>query len=131
MTTILDCFDGEISSSYLVLYIYGGCIGSSIWMVSSLGCGMTAMDTLYLVWGFSILFLYSWVSFSYSTLSLGVCYRAGMCMDLSVDFPHYVEAYYLVLVCWYLPMCVCGGRSPSTVLHCCSLRVSCRSILFA
>jgi len=31
-------------SSYLMPYFYGGCIGSSIWMGSGLGCGMVAMD---------------------------------------------------------------------------------------
>ena len=34
-------------SSYLMLYFCCGCIGSSIWMVSGFGCGMAAMDILY------------------------------------------------------------------------------------
>ena len=51
---------------------YGGCIGSSIWMGSGLGCGMAVMDYVYLVWVFLFRFfsrglsflilLYPWVS---------------------------------------------------------------------
>jgi hypothetical protein len=72
-------------------YIYGGCIGTSIWMGSGLGCGMAAMDNVESCFGvFSILFLQSWGSYSYSALSLRVCYGAGMCMDLSVDLLTYI-----------------------------------------
>ena len=31
---------------------YGGCIGSSIWMGSGLGCGMAAMDNVVSCLGF-------------------------------------------------------------------------------
>jgi len=33
-------------------YFYGGCIGSSIWMGSGLGCGMAAMDNVASCLGF-------------------------------------------------------------------------------
>ena len=78
-------------SSYLMPYFYGGCIGSSIWMSSGLGCGMAAMDNVVSCFGvFSILFLQLCGSYSYSALCLGVCYKAGMCMDLSVDLLTYI-----------------------------------------
>jgi hypothetical protein len=61
-------------------------------MGSGLGCGMAAMNNVVSCLGF-ILFCSceSWDSFSYTALSLSVCYRAGMCMDLSVDLLHSVR----------------------------------------
>ena len=136
---------------------YGGCI--SIWMCSGLGCGVAAMDSVVSCLGFfSFLFLLSWDSYSYSAVSLGVCYKVGVCIGLSVDLLHsvgikknslckivwvrcdisiqgvtckylHVRAYYLVpVVWWYLQMCICGGRFPCTVLVCCSLRACCSYI---
>ena len=46
MMTNLDYFYDDTSSSYLMLCFYGGCISSSIWMGSGLGCGMAAMDNV-------------------------------------------------------------------------------------
>ena len=73
-------------SSYLMPYFHAGCIGSSIWMGSGLGCGMAAMDDVisclgcFLFCTFSrgitfLILLYPWVSAT----------GAGMCMDLSID----------------------------------------------
>jgi hypothetical protein len=51
-----------------------------------LGFGMAAMDNVLSCLGFfPVLFLWLWDGFSYSALSLGVCYGARMCMDLSVS----------------------------------------------
>ena len=39
-------------SSYLMPCFYGGCIGSSIWMGSGLGCGMAVVDNVVSCLGF-------------------------------------------------------------------------------
>jgi hypothetical protein len=73
----LDYFDDEIS--IILSYAF------FLWRVYR----QFNMDGLYLGWGFFfILFLRSWDAFSYSALSLGVSYGAGMCMDLSVELLH-------------------------------------------
>ena len=46
MMTNLDYFYDDTSSSYLMPCFYGGCINSSKWMGSGLGCGMAAMDNV-------------------------------------------------------------------------------------
>ena len=46
MMTILDyCYD-DISIILSYALFYGGCIGSSMWMGSGLGCGVVAMDNV-------------------------------------------------------------------------------------
>jgi hypothetical protein len=62
---------------------------------------------------------------SYTALSRGVCYRAGMCMDPLCGS---ILSCSCLMVSADVYMC---GRFPCTVLVCCSLRASYRSILFA
>jgi hypothetical protein len=70
-------------------YFYGGCIGSSIWMGSGLGCGMVVMDNVVSCLGFFLFCSFSrGIAF---LILLGVCYGAGMCMDLSVNMLHFVR----------------------------------------
>ena len=73
MMTILDYFDDEISIILHYALLYGGCIGSSVWVGSGLGCGMAAMDNVVSCLGFFLfcsltrgiaflILLYPWVS---------------------------------------------------------------------
>ena len=72
-------------------YFYGGCIGSSMWMGSGLGCGMAAMDNVLSCLGFFLfcsfsrgiaflILLYPWVS------ATGL-----VCVLVSVDLLHSVR----------------------------------------